>query len=102
RTSEPIILDCSNGAQLAAPLCFLHMRLESGQRSGRLDGMAEQAKQANFVPVKALDKRVPTKRELLRGLVRQAPFVAKNFRLYFQNAWRRSIRRTKVVAPYAV
>ena len=61
-----------------------------------------QTKRANFVSVKALDKRVPTKREFLRGLVRQAPFVAKNFRLYFQNAWRRSIRRTKVVAPYAV
>ena len=62
--------------------------------------MAE--KRANFVPVSALDKRVPTKRELLRGLVRQAPFVAKNFQLYFRNAWRRKILRTKVVAPYAV
>jgi len=82
--------------------------------------MSGEAKQANFVPVEALDKRLegrasaaqpgrdqpaPTragKRELLRGLVRQAPFVAKNFRLYFQNAWRRGILRTKVVAPYAV
>jgi len=36
-------------------------------------------KKANFVPVSALDKRPPTKRDLLRGLVRQAPFVAKNF-----------------------
>jgi len=35
-------------------------------------------------------------------MVRQAPFVAKNFRLYFQNAWRRHILRTNVVAPYAV
>jgi MoaA/NifB/PqqE/SkfB family radical SAM enzyme len=60
------------------------------------------ARQANFVPLKALDQRVPSKRELLRGLVRQAPFVAKNFRLYFQNAWRRKVLRTKVVAPYAV
>src|SRR5882757_1137108 len=59
-------------------------------------------RQANFVPVRALDKRPPTKSELLRGLVRQAPFVAKNFRLYFQNAWRTKILRTNVVAPYAV
>src|SRR5436309_11963564 len=62
--------------------------------------MAE--KRANFVSVSALDKRPPSKRELLRGLVRQAPFVAKNFQLYFRNAWRRHILRTKVVAPYAV
>jgi MoaA/NifB/PqqE/SkfB family radical SAM enzyme len=59
-------------------------------------------KQANFVPVRALDKRRPTKRELLRGLVRQAPFVAKNFGLYFRNGWRRHVLHTKVVAPYAV
>jgi MoaA/NifB/PqqE/SkfB family radical SAM enzyme len=56
----------------------------------------------NFVPVSALDKRVPTKSELLRGLVRQAPFVGKNFLLYFKNVWRRRVLRTKVVAPYAV
>src|ERR1700724_448888 len=62
--------------------------------------MAE--KRANFVPVSALDKRKPTKRQILRGLVRQAPFVAKNFQLYFRNGWRRKILRTKVVAPYAV
>jgi MoaA/NifB/PqqE/SkfB family radical SAM enzyme len=59
-------------------------------------------KKANFVPVCALDKRPPSKRDLLRGLVRQAPFVAKNFQLYFRNAWRRRVLRTKVVAPYAV
>jgi MoaA/NifB/PqqE/SkfB family radical SAM enzyme len=59
-------------------------------------------KQANFVPVRALDKRRRTKRELLRGLVRQAPFVAKNFQLYFRNGWRRHVLHTKVVAPYAV
>src|SRR6202795_1984862 len=59
-------------------------------------------KKANFAPVSALDKRPPSKRDLLRGLVRQAPFVAKNFQLYFRNAWRRNILRTKVVAPYAV
>src|SRR5437764_3317030 len=58
-------------------------------------------KKANFVPVSALDKRPPSKRDLLRGLLRQAPFVAKNFQLYFRNAWRRFLR-TKVVAPYAV
>ena len=59
-------------------------------------------KQANFVPVGALDKRPPSRRELLQGLVRQAPFVAKNFQLYFRNAWRRHVLHTKVVAPYAV
>jgi len=65
--------------------------------------MNEQTKgRGNFVPVSALDKRPPTKRELLSGMVRQAPFVAKNFRLYFRNAWRRHILRSKVVAPYAV
>src|SRR5438874_4175639 len=59
-------------------------------------------KKANFVPVNALDKRPPSKRDLLHGLVRQAPFVAKNFQLYFRNAWRRHVLRTNVVAPYAV
>jgi MoaA/NifB/PqqE/SkfB family radical SAM enzyme len=59
-------------------------------------------KQANFVPVRALDKRRASKRELLRGLVRQAPFVAKNFKLYFRNVWRRQVLHTKLVAPYAV
>src|SRR5712664_25222 len=59
-------------------------------------------KNGTFVPVSALDKRAPSRRELLRGLVRQAPFVAKNFQLYFRNGWRRHILRTKVVAPYAV
>src|SRR5258708_27093438 len=62
--------------------------------------MAE--KKANFVPVSALDKRLPSKRDLLRGLVRHATFVAKNFQLYCRNAWRRHVLRTKVVAPYAV
>jgi hypothetical protein len=62
--------------------------------------MAERT--ANFVPVRALDKRAPSRRELLRGLVRQAPFVAKNFRLYFRNGWRRHVLRTTAVAPYAV
>ena len=58
--------------------------------------------QANFVPASALTKRPPTRREILRGMARHAPFVAKNFRLYFQNAWRRHVLRTDVVAPYAV
>ncbi len=59
-------------------------------------------KTANFVPASVLTKRPPSKSEILRGMVRQAPFVAKNFHLYFQNAWRRHILRTNVVAPYAV
>jgi MoaA/NifB/PqqE/SkfB family radical SAM enzyme len=57
---------------------------------------------AHFVPVGALDRRKPSTRALLRGLVRQAPFVAKNFSLYFRNGWRRHVLRTNVVAPYAV
>ena len=56
----------------------------------------------NFVPASVLDKRRRSKLALIRGLVRQAPFVAKNFRLYFRNAWRRYILGTNVVAPYAV
>src|SRR5271155_2380448 len=60
------------------------------------------SRMANFVPINALDKRRPSKAALIRGLVRQAPFVAKNFRLYFQNAWRRHLLHTNVVAPYAV
>jgi MoaA/NifB/PqqE/SkfB family radical SAM enzyme len=64
--------------------------------------MAREARQANFVPLSALDKRVSSRRELLRALVRQAPFVAKNFQLYFRNGWRRLVLRSKVVAPYAV
>lgn len=52
--------------------------------------------------MRSLDRRPPSKRELLRGLVKQAPFVAKNFKLYFQNAWRRKALRTKIVAPYAI
>src|SRR5438132_13746742 len=56
----------------------------------------------DFVPVSAPDKRPASKRDLLHGLVRQAPFVAKNCQLYFRNAWRRRVLRTKVVALYAV
>jgi MoaA/NifB/PqqE/SkfB family radical SAM enzyme len=63
---------------------------------------APTQRKANFVPVSALDHRHPSKIQLLRGMVRQAPFVAKNFQLYFRNAWRRRVLRTKVVAPYAV
>lgn len=57
---------------------------------------------AHFVPASALDKRKLSKAALIRGLVRQAPFVAKNFGLYFRNGWRRHVRGTNVVAPYAV
>jgi MoaA/NifB/PqqE/SkfB family radical SAM enzyme len=60
------------------------------------------AKPSGFVPVSALDTRKPSRRALLRGLVRQAPFVGKNFRLYFRNLWRRNVLHTKIVAPYAV
>jgi biotin synthase-like enzyme len=79
----------------------------------------------NFVPVGVLDPRAaspvtgsaragtapsnqtgrqrgPTRMELIRGLVRQAPFVGKNFALYFRNGWRRHVLQTKIVAPYAV
>ncbi len=42
-----------------------------------------------------------SKRALLRGLLRQSPLVLKNFRLYFRNLYRRKVRRTNVVAPYA-
>jgi MoaA/NifB/PqqE/SkfB family radical SAM enzyme len=59
-------------------------------------------RKANFVPVSALDQRRPSKRALLQRLVQHAPFVAKNFQLYFRNAWRRHVLRTNVVAPYAV
>jgi hypothetical protein len=44
-------------------------------------------------------RRGPTRMELIRGLVKQAPFVAKNFELYFRNGWRRHVLQTKVVAP---
>jgi len=57
---------------------------------------------ANFVPASVLDKRKPSKMALIRGMVRQAPFVAKNFGLYFRNGWRKNILGTNVVAPYAV
>ena len=38
---------------------------------------------------------------LVRALLRQYPFVLKNFRHYFHNLWRRQVRRTNIVAPYA-
>ena len=38
---------------------------------------------------------------LLRGLLQHYPFVLKNFKHYFQNLYRREVRRTNVVAPYA-
>ncbi len=64
--------------------------------------MPEARKSANFVPVRELDRREPTKKELLRGLVRQAPFVAKNFGLYFRNSWKRHVLHTKVMAAHTV
>jgi MoaA/NifB/PqqE/SkfB family radical SAM enzyme len=57
---------------------------------------------ANTPAARPPDRRPSSKLGLLRGLVRQAPFVSKNFRLYFQNAWRRKILRSDIVAPYAV
>ena len=56
----------------------------------------------DFVPVGDLDRRKPTQRALLGRIAQQAPFVAKNFRLYFRNVWRRNVLHTKIVAPYAV
>src|ERR1700687_537813 len=79
--------------------------------------MATVPQKPTFVPAASLDQRpaadrerapiptprsAPTPTNLIRQLVRNSPFVAKNFRLYFQNAWRRHVRGTKVVAPYAV
>lgn len=46
-------------------------------------------------------QKAPSGRELLRGLLRQYPFVLKNFKIYFQNLYRRDILRTRTVAPYA-
>ncbi len=45
--------------------------------------------------------RQPSGLELLRGLLRASPLVLKNFRLYFQNLYRRKVLRTNVIAPYA-
>lgn len=46
-------------------------------------------------------RRTPSGRELLKGLLRQYPFVLKNFKLYFRNLYRREILKSTVVAPYA-
>lgn len=43
----------------------------------------------------------PSTAVLVSALVRQAPLVLKNFRLYFTNLYRRNVLRTNVVAPYA-
>ena len=43
----------------------------------------------------------PSTVRLLRELLRRYPFVLKNFKLYFQNMYRRQILRTNVVAPFA-
>src|SRR5580658_1603810 len=71
-----------------------------------LDPRAASAVPGNGAPVSASSnggaRRGPTRMELIRGLVKQAPFVGKNFALYFRNGWRRQVLQTKVVAPYAV
>lgn len=43
----------------------------------------------------------PSSVELVRGLLREHPLVLKNFKLYFQNLYRRRVLRTNVIAPYA-
>ncbi len=43
----------------------------------------------------------PSAIALARALLRHSPFVLKNFRHYFHNLWRRQVRGTNVVAPYA-
>lgn len=48
-----------------------------------------------------MSNSTPSGLQLLRGLLRQYPFVWKNFRHYFQNLYRREVRRTNIVAPYA-
>lgn len=65
-------------------------------------GSAANATAAGAGSAGASGRRGPTRMELIRGLVKQAPFVAKNFELYFRNGWRRHVLQTKVVAPYAV
>src|SRR3984957_12116987 len=73
---------------------------------GVLDPRAASAVPGSGSPVPASNdgsaRRGPTRMELIRGLVKQAPFVGKNFGLYFRNGWRRHVLQTKVVAPYAV
>lgn len=76
-------------------------RLASGYNRSPMQS-GEAGPSGNFVPASILDGRKPTRRALLDELVRQAPFVAKNFRLYFRNVWRRNVLHTKIVAPYAV
>jgi len=43
----------------------------------------------------------PSSVQFVRGLLRYHPLVTKNFKLYFQNLYRRRVLRTNVVAPYA-
>src|SRR5437879_11293172 len=47
-------------------------------------------------------KRNISTRTLIAGLLNQAPLALKHFRLYFTNLYRRKIRRTNIVAPYAL
>ena len=65
-------------------------------------GSATGGGAASGSPANGAARRGPTRLELIRGLVKQAPFVGKNFGLYFRNGWRRHVLQTKVVAPYAV
>jgi len=65
-------------------------------------GPAASGGAASGSPANGAARRGPTRMELIRGLVKQAPFVGKNFGLYFRNGWRRHVLQTKVVAPYAV
>jgi MoaA/NifB/PqqE/SkfB family radical SAM enzyme len=65
-------------------------------------GSAAGGGAASGSPANGAARRGPTRLELIRGLVKQAPFVGKNFALYFRNGWRRHVLQTKVVAPYAV
>lgn len=46
-------------------------------------------------------EKSPSALELIRGLLRQYPFVWKNFKHYFRNMWRTRVLHTKVVSPYA-
>src|SRR3970040_352764 len=43
----------------------------------------------------------PSSVQFVRGLLRHHPLVLKNFKLYFQNLYRRRVLRTNVIAPYA-
>src|ERR1700741_5418340 len=56
--------------------------------------------QTHCAPMDA-NRSIPA-RQLIAGLIAQAPFALKTFQLYFTNLYRRKILRTKIVAPYAL